>query len=607
MIRKFRDITAAVVIRMLPDETEGPDMTFHIMIVDDDSTNLMTAGHILRRNDMRVTALSSGKELLARIRQHELPDLILLDIKMPEMDGFETLKQLRAIEKEHGTGEIPVVFLTADETADTENQGLAAGVSDYIRKPFDPNILLRRVHNIVSKEKRLNTLRTEADTDKLTGFLNKAAYARAASSLCSSDLGALLMVDLDSFKLVNDLYGHKMGDNVLISFAEILRENVPEGSCIGRLGGDEFSVFISGLGNAEAVSVLTRTLNDKLIAKAKELMGEDMGIPLGVSVGGVFVPMHGDDYDELLRLADKALYIVKNNGKHSSSVYMADADPEEALQASVHNISRLSEILGERSVPNMALQLDKDSFAYVYRYIMRYIMRNQRSLYKVLFTLKAEDGVDELSYKEYCDMFGSHIRENLRKTDILMRNRFNQYFVILTDTREKDIDIVTGNLKKKWELSGGKGLDITYEKEFVSMDAASTTSGGDIRIALADDDDANLRLTGGILSKAGYHVSAVRSGQGLLKYLGEHSPDLILLDVQMPEMDGFETLRRIREIKGAEDIPVVFLTAEEDEETERRGMALGAEDFIRKPFVPELLIKRVKRIAELRRFRKNAR
>ena len=582
-------------------------MTFHIMIVDDDSANLRTAGHILSRNNMRVTALSSGKELLDRVKNSELPDLILLDIKMPEMDGFETLKRLRILENELGIGEIPVVFLTADDTADTENQGLEAGVSDYIRKPFDPNILLRRVHNIVSKEKRLHTLRNEADTDKLTGFLNKAAFARAASGLCSSDLGSLLMVDLDSFKLVNDLFGHKMGDNVLISFSDILRETVPEGSTIGRLGGDEFAVFVSGLSDAAGISEITRQMNEKLLDRAKELMGEDMGIPLGVSVGAVFVPVHGDDYDELLRLADKALYVVKKNGKHSCSVYMADADSEEALQASVHSISRISEILGERSIPNMALQLDKDSFAYVYRYIMRYIMRNQRSLYKVLFTLRAEEGIDEHSYKEYCDMFGSHIRENLRKTDILMRNRFNQYFVILTDIREQDIDIVTGNLKRKWELSGGKGLVITYETEFVSIDRGTKQETGGIRIALADDDDTNLRLIGGILSKAGFHVSAVRSGQALVRYLSDHTPDLILLDVQMPEMDGFETIKKIREIKSAESVPVVFLTAQEDEETERKGLALGAEDFIRKPFVPDLLIKRIERITELARFRKNAR
>lgn len=581
-------------------------MTIHIMIVDDDAANLKTAAHILSRNDMRVTALSSGKALLERIRQNELPDLILLDIKMPEMDGFETLSRLRSEEKELGTGEIPVIFLTADETADTENQGFEAGVSDYIRKPFDPNILLRRVHNIISKEKRLISLRAEADTDNLTGFLNKAASARVMSGLCSSDLGCLLMVDLDSFKLVNDIYGHKMGDNVLICFAAILRQSVPEGSCIGRLGGDEFAVFISGMSESSEAAELTAHLNTELLAKAKQLMGADMEIPLGVSVGGVLVPDHGDDFESLLRLADKALYTVKKNGKHSFSMYQADVSEEES-RSSVHDISRLSEILGERSIPNMALQLDKESFSYVYRYIMRYIMRNQRTLYKVLFTLKAENGIDERTYKEYCDIFGAHIRESLRKTDILMRNRFNQYFVLLTDIKEKDIDIVTSNLMRKWERNGGKGLEITYETEFVSIANEEKPVTGSFRIAIADDEETNLRLAGSILSKAGFHVSAMRSGQALLKYLTDHKPDLILLDLQMPEMDGFETLEKLRAMNGTADIPVVFLTADDTEEAKRKGMSLGAEDFFRKPFLPELLVRRIRRFAELAELRREKR
>ncbi len=355
-------------------------MMIHIMIVDDDAANLRMAGHILKRNDMRVTAVDSGAAMLSGIQKEDLPDLILLDIKMPEMDGFEVLAHLRNKEKELGIGEIPVIFLTSDEAPDTERMGFEAGVSDYIRKPFDPDILLRRVSNIVSKEKRLSSLRSEADTDKLTGFLNKAAATRTMASLCASDLGCLMVVDLDSFKLVNDLFGHKMGDNILICFAAILRGAAPEGSVIGRIGGDEFTVFSGGIQTEAEVAAFTACINQELLAKARELMGEDMGIPLGASVGAVFVPQNGDDYDALFKLADQEMYTVKKNGKHGYSLFRAEIAPEEMTRASVHDIHKLSEILGERSVPNMALHLDKDAFSYVYRYIMRYMIRNQRSV-----------------------------------------------------------------------------------------------------------------------------------------------------------------------------------------------------------------------------------
>ncbi len=222
-------------------------MAMHIFVVDDNETNLQVAGHILRKNDYRVTVLGSGRELLAQINPADLPDLILLDIKMPEMDGFAALSHLRAKEQTLGIPEIPVIFLTADETADTEKQGFEAGVSDYIRKPFDPDILLRRVHNIITKEKRLHVLRTEAETDKLTGLLNKAAVSRLMPELCASDRGCLMIIDMDSFKLVNDLYGHSMGDQVIISFSAILRSVMPDSSRIGRIGGDEFLVFAGGM------------------------------------------------------------------------------------------------------------------------------------------------------------------------------------------------------------------------------------------------------------------------------------------------------------------------------------------------------------------------
>ena len=137
--------------------------------------------------------------------------------------------------------EIPVIFLTADEDTNTETKGFEMGVSDYIRKPFNPEVLLKRIDNVVSVQKEMNNLKTEATTDKLTGFLNKAATNAQMPSLCVSSVGALMMIDLDSFKLVNDIYGHEMGDEVLISFARIIRDTVPAGSKCGRIGGDERS------------------------------------------------------------------------------------------------------------------------------------------------------------------------------------------------------------------------------------------------------------------------------------------------------------------------------------------------------------------------------
>lgn len=569
-----------------------------IIVVDDDAANLKVAGHILSRSNMRVTALRSGKSLLEYIEKNGAPDLILLDIKMPEMDGFETLEKLRELEKSSDADETPVIFLTADEDADTETHSFEAGVSDYIRKPFDPEVLVRRIENIVSKQEKLLNFRNEAVLDKLTGFLNKAAAGKEFSRLCSTQEGCLLMIDLDAFKLVNDLYGHETGDKVLTSFARILSAVMPEGSKCARLGGDEFAVFCPTMCSTEGLAEVTARLNEEMLKEAKSLLGEDIQVPLGASVGAVLVPDHGTDYDMLIRLADKALYTVKRNGKHGCELYNADDYTNDASRADL-DIHSVSEILGERSIPNVALQLDTDSFAFVYRYVMRYIIRNNRSACKVMFMLSANLGTEEAEYKELCTEFGNHIRESLRKSDVFMRSRSDRYFVFLTDVREDSIEKVIGNLLRSWHEQHGDNVLITFETEPVGSSNDRVKLSG-IRIAVVDDDTANLQMAGHILSKAGYYVTALRSGQALLEYVESNLPNLILLDINMLGMDGFETMKMLRNMdRDIADIPVIFLTAVEDAEAESYGLSLGAMDIIKKPFVPELLLLRVRHTIEL--------
>lgn len=118
-----------------------------VVVVDDDIMNLKMAGRILSTNNMRVTALKSGQALLDYIKENETPDLILLDINMPGMDGFETLKKLR--EQEAGQEEIPVIFLTANDDENSETKGLSLGAMDFIKKPFVPEVLTLRVRHII--------------------------------------------------------------------------------------------------------------------------------------------------------------------------------------------------------------------------------------------------------------------------------------------------------------------------------------------------------------------------------------------------------------------------------------------------------------------------
>ena len=120
-------------------------------------------------------------------------------------------------------------------------------------------------------------------------------------------------------------------------------------------------------------------------------------------------------------------------------------------------------------------------------------------------------------------------------------------------------------------------------------------------VIVVDDDITNLKMAGHILSKSGFRVSAVKSGQAMLDYISANgSPDLILLDINMPGMDGFETLKLLRELEADKnETPVIFLTADENEESETKGLSLGAMDFVKKPFIPDVLALRVRHIIDL--------
>ena len=195
-------------------------------------------------------------------------------------------------------------------------------------------------------EAKINALKKAAAIDPLTKLLNKGAAKREIGELVKNVSGCLLMVDLDSFKPVNDLYGHAMGDKILIRFAGLLRSITRSNDCVGRVGGDEFIVFLREVNSKEVIGQKVIYLNEELTRSACEYMGDDMSVPIGVSVGGVFVPENGTDFAELSRLADQALYTVKENGKHG--VFIFDRHQSAKAETKVQNLKVIRRVMDER-------------------------------------------------------------------------------------------------------------------------------------------------------------------------------------------------------------------------------------------------------------------
>ena len=426
-----------------------------ILIVDDQMITLKMTSHILSTRYETLCA-TSGKEAI-EIYKKERPNMILSDLNMPGMSGFELLTTLQDMYSEH----IPVMFMTADSSDDTESAGFESGAVDYIRKPFRADVLLRRVENILKNEQRILGLQRAAETDPMTGLLNKASSQFEIGEACSKVHGMLMMIDLDSFKLVNDLYGHAMGDKVLIRFAEIIKSAVRSADIVGRMGGDEFIAFCQYVTEEEVVAEKAKYINEQVMKSAKEFMGEDMTIPLGASIGAVLVPDEGTDFLTLYQKADKALYKVKQNGKLGYAIYSKHQQEDVDSETSETGIQREIAILSERNREKGAMLLSSEQFRLIYRFLARAEINYHRENKLALFTIEdmGNKGGDEPA-KLLIDV----MRHSLRSSDVVTQRNKNTVAVILLEASPVDTNVVIDRLLNKWSEMD-TGMNIAYEVE----------------------------------------------------------------------------------------------------------------------------------------------
>ena len=428
-----------------------------ILIVDDEIISLRMTDNILS-SEYKTICASSGKEAI-KIIEEEAPDLVLSDLRMPEIDGF-TLRQI--VQEEKGIN-VPFMFMTADKKDETESKGFSIGALDYIRKPFRADVLLKRVSNIFANLEQIKGLKQAAGTDPMTGLLNKMASQEEIDIICKKHGGALMMIDLDSFKPVNDIYGHDMGDKVLIRFAQILRSAIRSTDIAGRMGGDEFVIYCKNIDKEEIVRQKSAYINEEILKSAKELMGEDMTIPLGASIGCAFAPIEGKDFLTLFKKADKALYDVKQNGKHGYKVYVEDSGEEKDTGDKSRALSAAMMLMGERSRGKGALVLGKEQFKPVYIFLNRMVSNYRSKAFVLLYTIDSEEGTNT---EEAADCFTELAGKLLRESDVVTRYSKNQTMIILTKTEEKDIKVVTGRIEDKWKETDLSGkVMLSYEME----------------------------------------------------------------------------------------------------------------------------------------------
>ena len=428
-----------------------------ILIVDDMLVPLMITENMLAGQYETFIAQSAQEAM--EIYRKEMPDMVLSDFRMPGMTGYEM--QIALQNEFHR--EIPFMFMTADEDKEVESKGLDNGAMDLIHKPFEPKILLRRVSNILKTVGEIQDLKKTSSTDKLTGLFNKGSAEEELKKICKKSHGSLMMIDLDSFKLVNDLHGHAMGDKILIAFADILRAAMRSTDFIGRMGGDEFVAFCHGVSEESAIAAKTQFINEKITEAAKKLMGEDMNIPLGASIGCVLVPQAGTDFVELYKKADKALYIVKQNGKHGYNIFSEDA-PEENVETVV-TLAQIEMILSERNKEAGAYILPFESFRNIYRFLKRTRAGYGKTICIVLLALKRTNDGEKIPLKHAGEKFVECLHNTLRRGDVISQNGSNQFLVLLTNTDgHHDVTRALARVFENWgKLPESKSFYFTNE------------------------------------------------------------------------------------------------------------------------------------------------
>jgi diguanylate cyclase (GGDEF)-like protein len=287
-----------------------------LLVVDDQPINIQVMHQVFGR-DYQVFMATTGAQALS-ICQTNPPDLVLLDIVMPGMDGFEVCAQLKANDT---TCNIPVIFVTAHTDAAQETHGLSLGAVDFIAKPVNPAVVRARVKTQLTLKFQSDLLRKLVFMDGLSGVFNRRYFDQqlgvewARSARSGSPLSAV-MIDVDYFKAFNDRYGHQAGDDCLRQISIALKTSLKRpADLVARYGGEEFACILPDTAFNDAVGLaneMERKVRALAIPHEMSRIAGVITISLGVATRTVD---SGQDAAALIGLADSQLYEAKQSGR----------------------------------------------------------------------------------------------------------------------------------------------------------------------------------------------------------------------------------------------------------------------------------------------------
>src|SRR5712692_2544831 len=294
---------------------------FKILVADDSRLYRKLVEETLAQEQYTVCVAKDGREASDLLAGHR-PALVITDWDMPDITGIELCGQIRSDQGSYTY----IILLTSNAHKDQIISGLAAGADDYLTKPFHSGELLARVavgrrivelHREIQGKNRL--LEELALTDSLTGLPNRRAIEDWSVRQLSGAVRHgfpfwVVMADLDSFKSVNDTFGHEAGDVVLKRFAGLLRTNTRASNICGRVGGEEFLVVLTHVQKPNVEIVVDR-IRHQFEAEKFTFGGRTLGVTASFGISG-FQAGEAPKFDQLIREADAALYAAKRAGRN---------------------------------------------------------------------------------------------------------------------------------------------------------------------------------------------------------------------------------------------------------------------------------------------------
>lgn len=640
-----------------------------ILIVDDEPTNIEVLVDLLEEEfDLLVT--TDGSQVVDLASSDPVPDLILLDVVMPGLDGYRVCAQLK---QDARTRDLPIIFITGLGDPKAEERGLEAGAVDYIAKPFNSAVVRRRIHLHIELKRARDRMAQLATMDGLTGIHNRRQFDNIlemeSRRLTRGDaaLLSLILIDIDHFKEFNDTYGHVAGDECLRRIAQLINQLMKRGpDLVARYGGEEFVCILPGT-DRDGATALAERVRAGIASLRIPHVASSAAPHVTASLGVATVTQATQGFvTDIIQRADKQLYLAKQSGRNR--VMVADIDDTGTPAIGIPGIDMgagLSRVRGNSQL---------------YHSLLRNFFERNRGLARDFWQLLKNRDLERIQYLAHnfkgvsanlgaCDLshaagslaevvaspavpapeavepvlqrfesrlsdllggldtyFATYDRAHSARRAQVPVDDLGQVGAIMTEALahlDHDLGVtldllssVESRLRTSALCDEFAALE-HYLAEFDTDQArgmlaglvdalgtAAATPAADLappaavdarpRIVIVDDAPENLLILVEAL-KDQYAISATRNGaQALALAAAVPPPDIILLNIMLPGIDGYEVCRRLKENDTTKSIPVIFLTGFESVDNEALGLRLGAADYLRKPVTYPVLALRVK-------------